>query len=88
MSYFRRKRIMDEKNELGILRETSGLQKGYVKDDVDKYTNQDGSETTECHTSFTLTETNFHKLSTDLSICEGKNTSLCEKCRFRKKEER
>ena len=31
---------MDEKNELGILRETSGLQKGYVKDDVDKYTNQ------------------------------------------------
>ena len=55
---------------------------------VDKYTNEDGSETTECHTSFTLTETNFHKLSTDLSICEGKNTSLCEKCRFRKKEER
>jgi hypothetical protein len=54
---------------------------------VDKYTNQDGSETTECHTSFTLTETNFRNPSTNLNICEGKNKSLCEKCRFRKKEE-
>lgn len=54
---------------------------------ADRYTNADGSETTECHTSFTLTETNSSKPSTNLNVCGGKHMLLCEKCRFRKKEE-
>ena len=61
---------MDEKNELGILRETSGLQKGYVKDDVDKYTNQLTAEIKSLNTKVKTLESQLEEANDKLRDAE------------------